>query len=110
MPSFSPTLLRILTIACCIAATVEAGAQRAEPVGVQPVAAESTLMGGALDPCLSSPAACGPTPQVDRCQSSSYRTVVRTAAGGTFLGAQAILWRYFQNAWWSGEKSDGFFF
>jgi uncharacterized protein YfiM (DUF2279 family) len=110
MPSYSPTLLRALTIACCIAATVEAGAQRADPVGVQPVAAESTIMEGAHDPCLSTSAACVPIPRVDRCQSPAYRAAVRTAAAGTFVGAQAALWRYFENAWWSGEKSDGFFF
>ena len=110
MPSYSPTLLRTLTIACCIAATVEAGAQRAERVGVQPVMAESTVMKGSLDPCVASAAACVPAPRVDRCQSASYRAAVRTVAGGTFVGAQAVLWRYFENAWWSGEESNGFFF
>jgi len=110
MRSYSPALFRSLTIACCIAATTQAGAQRAEPVGVTAVAADTLLMEGSLDPCLSLSAACGAIPRVDRCESAGYRAVARTATAGTFIGAQAVLWRYFENAWWSGERSDGFFF
>ncbi|MGI8617816.1 MAG: DUF2279 domain-containing protein [Gemmatimonadaceae bacterium] len=110
MRSYSPALLRALTIACCIAATTQAEAQHAEPVGVRAVQSDSAVMEGSLDPCLASPSACVPAPKVDRCHSRAYRTATRTAAGATFVGAQAVLWRYFENAWWSGEKSDGFFF
>src|SRR5688500_3024088 len=110
MPSFSLSLLRLLTIACCIAATNQAGAQRAEPVGVPPVSSDSLLMEGSLDPCLSSPAACGVLPDRERCESGAYRAVARTAAAGTLIGAQAILWSYVENAWWSGEEAKGFFF
>lgn len=110
MRSYSPTLLRGLTIACCIATTTQAGAQRAEPVGVRVVASDSTLMEGAVDPCLARPEACAYPVPTDRCESRAYRNVTRTAAAATFAGAQAILWRYFQNAWWSGEESSGFFF
>ncbi len=110
MRSYSPPLLRALTIACCIAATTQAGAQRAEPIGVQPVASDTAVMEGPVDPCLFRTEACTAPPGVDRCESGAYRAAARTAAAGTFVGAQAILWRYFQNAWWSGKKSDGFFF
>ncbi|MEO7648766.1 MAG: DUF2279 domain-containing protein [Gemmatimonadaceae bacterium] len=110
MPSYSAILLRSLTIACCIAATTQAGAQHAEVAGVKAVSGDSALMEGTLDPCLSLSAACGAIPRVDRCESPTYRAASRTAAAGTFVGAQAVLWRYFENAWWSGERSDGFFF
>ncbi|MDQ3516127.1 MAG: YfiM family protein [Gemmatimonadota bacterium] len=110
MLSYSPSLLRALTIACCIAATTQAGAQRAEPAGVRPVASDSAVMEGPLDPCVARTAACAYPPSTDRCESPAYRAVSRTAAAGTFVGAQAILWRYFENAWWSGDESKGFFF
>lgn len=110
MPSFSPTLLRSLTIACCIAATTQAAAQHAEPVGFRAEAADTTLMEGALDPCVANSAACAYPKPVDRCDSPTYRAVSRTAAAGAFIGAQAVLWSYFENAWWSGEEAKGFFF
>jgi uncharacterized protein YfiM (DUF2279 family) len=110
MRSYSPPLLRALTIACCIAATTQAGAQHAEPVGVRAAASDSAVMEGTLDPCLYRSAACAAAPRDDRCQSGAHRAVARTAAAGSFVGAQAILWRYFENAWWSGEESNGFFF
>jgi len=133
MRSHSPALVRSLTIACCIATTAPAGAQYAAPIGVQPAAQydafgapalapgasetgaqagapDSLVMEGPVDPCLSNDEACGLPPRRDRCESASYRAVSRTAAAGTFVGAQAILWRYFENAWWSGEESKGFFF
>jgi uncharacterized protein YfiM (DUF2279 family) len=110
MQSHSPPLLRSLTIACCIAATTQAGAQRAEPAGVKPAASDSLVMEGSLDPCVSRSAACASPSPADRCESATYRAMSRTAAAGTFVGAQAVLWRYFENAWWSGEESKGFFF
>ena len=110
MRSYNTSLLRALTIACCIAATSQAGAQRAEPVGISRAAADSLAMEGSLDPCVTRSEACAFPPVTDRCDSPTYRAVSRTAAAGTFVGAQAILWRYFQNAWWSGEESKGFFF
>lgn len=64
----------------------------------------------ALDPCLARADACVAPPRADRCESGAYRAGTRVAAAGTFVGAQAILWRYFENAWWSGEESRGFFF
>ena len=110
MPSYSPALLRALTIACCIAATTQAGAQHADPAGVRVVSSDSALMNGALDPCLSRSAACASPPVADRCESATYRAATRTGAATAFVGAQAVLWRYFENAWWSGEEAKGFFF
>ena len=110
MLSSSPSLLRALTIACCIAATTQAGAQHAEPLGVRALSSDSALMEGPVDPCLVRSAACAVPVRDDRCQASSYRTVNRTGAAATFIGAQAVLWRYFENAWWSGEEAKGFFF
>lgn len=34
----------------------------------------------------------------------------RAAVTATFIGGNAALYSYFKRAWWSGEKSDGFFF
>ncbi len=37
-------------------------------------------------------------------------TVKRAAVAATFVGGNAALYSYFKRAWWSGEKSEGFFF
>ncbi|HUR91716.1 MAG TPA: DUF2279 domain-containing protein [Gemmatimonadaceae bacterium] len=110
MRSYSTILLLSLTIACCIAAPSQAGAQRADPLGVAAAPSDSALMEGALDPCVVDAAACAAPPGSDRCGFGSYRTATRLAAAGTFIGSQAVLWRYFENAWWSGEEARGFFF
>jgi hypothetical protein len=34
----------------------------------------------------------------------------RVAAGAVFVGGNALLYRYFKRAWWSGTKADHFFF
>ncbi|MEO5579503.1 MAG: DUF2279 domain-containing protein [Gemmatimonadaceae bacterium] len=34
----------------------------------------------------------------------------RGAVAATFVGGNAALYSYFKRAWWSGEKSEGFFF
>ena len=34
---------------------------------------------------------------------------VRAGVGTAFLGGNAYLYHYFKKAWWSGERSDGFF-
>jgi len=34
------------------------------------------------------------------------RTIRRAVAGATFVGANAAMYAYFDNAWWSGEQSD----
>lgn len=34
----------------------------------------------------------------------------RAAAGAVFVGGNALLYRYFKRAWWSGTKADHFFF
>ena len=150
MRSYSPALLRAFTIACTFAATSQAGAQRAEPIGVQPLspalsvairaepigvqpvptalgvtgqapapasfaavpasAPDSQVMEGSLDPCVADSAACAyPPPVADRCSSKAYRVATRSAAAGTFVGAQAVLWSYFENAWWSGQEAKGFY-
>lgn len=110
MRPYSATLLRSLTIACCIAATTQAAAQYAEPVGVRAVPSDSLVMEGPVDPCVVNPAACAVPPIDARCESPQYRTASRIGAAATFVGAQAVLWRYFENAWWSGEEAKGFFF
>ncbi len=40
----------------------------------------------------------------------SQLQAVRGAVGAAFVGGNAYLYRYFKKAWWSGERSDGFFF
>src|SRR5687767_13266560 len=100
MRSYSTTLLGALTIACCIAAPSQAGAQRAESVAVTAPPSDSALMAGPLDPCVVNSAACADPPGDDRCRFGSYRAATRLAAAGTFIGSQAVLWRYFENAWW----------
>lgn len=50
-------------------------------------------------------------PAGDNCPlNRTQLPVVRSAVGGAFVGGNVMLLRYFKNAWWSGEKSDGFFY
>jgi len=37
-------------------------------------------------------------------------TLRRAGVAALFVGGNAALFQYFQQAWWSGERSDGFFF
>jgi hypothetical protein len=51
-----------------------------------------------------------PTP-LSRCdRSHADVTATRIAAGTIFVGTNAMLYRYFKKAWWSGERADHFFF
>jgi Predicted periplasmic lipoprotein (DUF2279) len=42
--------------------------------------------------------------------TSNQLTAVRAGVGGAFIGGNAYLYHYFKKAWWSGDRSDGFFF
>jgi hypothetical protein len=42
--------------------------------------------------------------------TSSELTAVRAGVATAFVGVNAYLYHYFKNAWWSGERSDHFFF
>ena len=46
----------------------------------------------------------------DECPiNGSQLQAVRAGVGTAFLGGNAYLYHYFKKAWWSGERSDGFF-
>ncbi|CAN5143465.1 hypothetical protein BH23GEM2_BH23GEM2_23500 [soil metagenome] len=47
---------------------------------------------------------------VESCQWGPNKPLAQGAVAVTFVGANLELFRRFKNAWWSGEKSDGFFF
>jgi hypothetical protein len=42
--------------------------------------------------------------------TSNQLKAVRAGVGGAFIGGNAYLYHYFKKAWWSGTRSDGFFF
>jgi len=42
--------------------------------------------------------------------TSGQLKAVRAGVGTAFVGANAYLYQYFKKAWWSGERSDHFFF
>jgi hypothetical protein len=42
--------------------------------------------------------------------TSGQLKAVRAGVGTAFVGANAYLYQYFKKAWWSGDKSDHFFF
>jgi uncharacterized protein YfiM (DUF2279 family) len=51
------------------------------------------------------------TSQLGACgRERSEIGATRAAVAGTFVGANALLFRYFKRAWWSGERADHFFF
>lgn len=48
--------------------------------------------------------------EIDKCAlSKNQKALARVGAGTAFAGGNVMLWRYFKNAWWSGERSDGFY-
>lgn len=47
---------------------------------------------------------------IESCPWGPNRRLAQGAVGVTFVGANLELFRRFKNAWWSGERSDGFFF
>lgn len=47
---------------------------------------------------------------IEGCPWGPNRKVAQGVVAVTFVGANLELFRRFKNAWWSGEKSDGFFF
>lgn len=49
-------------------------------------------------------------PRVECGNGSRDVALKRAAVTATFVGGNAALYSYFKRAWWSGEKSDGFFF
>ncbi|HET6761999.1 MAG TPA: DUF2279 domain-containing protein, partial [Gemmatimonadaceae bacterium] len=55
----------------------------------------------------------GPLPSLPSAScplTSNQLKAVRAGVGGAFIGGNAYLYHYFKKAWWSGERSDGFFF
>jgi hypothetical protein len=52
-----------------------------------------------------------PAKAVSQCgMSGPQLATARVAAGTVFIGTNAMLYRYFKKAWWSGERADHFFF
>jgi uncharacterized protein YfiM (DUF2279 family) len=47
---------------------------------------------------------------LESCPWGPNRQLAQGAVAVTFVGANLELFRRFKNAWWSGEKSEGFFF
>ena len=60
----------------------------------------ATLIGGAL----ATPAPLGAQGQL--CQSRAYRNGARTTVGAVAFGGNLVLYQYFKQAWWSGERAD----
>jgi predicted lipoprotein DUF2279 len=52
----------------------------------------------------------GSLPSVSCPLTSNQLKAVRAGVGSAFIGGNAYLYHYFKKAWWSGERSDGFFF
>jgi uncharacterized protein YfiM (DUF2279 family) len=52
-----------------------------------------------------------PAIPVSRCERDKATVqAARVAVGTVFVGGNALLYRYFKRAWWSGETADHFFF
>jgi len=52
----------------------------------------------------------GDAAHVESCPLGPHRRLAQGATAAVFMGANLELFRRFKAAWWSGEKSDGFFF
>ncbi|MGK2963428.1 MAG: DUF2279 domain-containing protein [Gemmatimonadaceae bacterium] len=68
-----------------------------EPLGISR-AADTAFM----QPVMVASAECG--------RGSSDVALRRVGVAGVFVGGNALLINYMKNAWWSGERSDKFFF
>lgn len=116
-----------LLLACCLATGPLAAqeAVHAPPMAADTTAAPDTALVGTAEVLVapdtlaaadtarvpSAPATNGdPSPQLENCPWGPNRQLAQAAVAVTFVGANLELFRRFKNAWWSGEKSDGFFF
>lgn len=64
-----------------------------------------------VDTTVSVDSLSAPAAPVGRCERNKAEVQAsRVAVGTVFVGGNALLYRYFKRAWWSGEKADHFFF
>jgi len=84
-------------------------AQPGDSAGVPAViAADSSVAAGAVVPADAS---LRPIARDPGCHLSGREVrLARAGIAGAFVGGNVTLWHYFKQAWWSGERSDGFFF
>ncbi|HUF65654.1 MAG TPA: DUF2279 domain-containing protein [Gemmatimonadaceae bacterium] len=128
----------LLVVACCLPAapaTAHAG-QDTPPPSVQPAlpaifdsvatpdtgaGVDSAAIAATVTPDSVAAADTAPVPVVtatngaaatgvESCPWGPHKPLAQGVAAVTFAGANLELFRRFKNAWWSGEKSDGFFF
>ena len=93
-------------LALLLGATAPVGAASAQDStgGKRPATAVTNGIEAAPgDPSTSLPSASCPL-------TSNQLKAVRAGVGGAFVGGNAYLYHYFKKAWWSGDRSDGFFF
>ena len=87
--------------------TASAWAQTPPP---DTIAARDTIVAQVDSMPATEPRSAAAVP-VSRCARNDAEIQARRVAVGTvFVGGNALLYRYFKRAWWSGEKADHFFF
>jgi hypothetical protein len=99
---------RFLSVAAasCVAAS---GALAQTPVSYDSVTMrDSAAARDTIDVPPVNHATTGAQARCDRSESDVVAT--RVAAGTMFVGTNALLYRYFKRAWWSGERANHFFF
>ena len=109
-----------VVVACCLTAA-PAAAQGVDTTVAADTSAgidSSALVAPAADTLLTADTARVPVvatngasgTAIESCPWGPNRKVAQGVVAVTFVGANLELFRRFKNAWWSGEKSDGFFF
>lgn len=64
-----------------------------------------------LNPGVALPVADSSADAPERCgHTKSELGLRRAGVAAVFVGGNAVLYDYMRNAWWTGERSDGFFF
>ena len=80
-----------------------------------PVKSDSGVATDSVSPVLKPAATRDSTTEIataiSKCDSSASDVEAsRVGVGAVFVGGNALLYRYFKRAWWSGEKAKHFFF
>ncbi|HEY3257800.1 MAG TPA: hypothetical protein VGJ64_03020, partial [Gemmatimonadaceae bacterium] len=96
-----------------MALTLSAGASVGS--AQSPVKSDSSVATDSVSAVLKQVATRDSTPDVatavSKCDSSgSDVEASRVGVGAVFVGGNALLYRYFKRAWWSGERAKHFFF
>ena len=97
--------------AAALAAIVFFAPLMAKPVGGQIPVDTATVVADTVALETAAPAESPEPAEPAHCGHTASEVRLRRAGvAAVFVGGNALLYNYMENAWWTGERSDGFFF